>query len=70
MGYGWVKCSGERSHALSVATAPVGSSRRDFPVVLLPLRDGLDVASSSEEESIIVVVIGGLVFRLVCLLVV
>ena len=47
-----------------MATAPVGSSRRDFPVVLLPLRDGLDGASSSEEESI-VVVIGGLVFRLV-----
>lgn len=27
-----MKCSGERSHAFKVATAPAGSSRLDFPV--------------------------------------
>lgn len=36
-----MKCSGESSHALSVATAPVGSSRRDLPFGFL--------GSSSDE---------------------
>ena len=45
VGYGCVKCSGDNSHALSVATAPVGSSRRDFPDRL-----GLPASSSSSPE--------------------
>jgi len=32
VGYGCVKCSGDRSHDFKVATAPEGSSRLDFPV--------------------------------------
>ena len=36
-----MKCSGDKSHALRVATAPVGSSRRDLPFGFL--------GSSSDE---------------------
>ncbi len=43
-----MKCSGERSQALRMVTAPAGSSRRDFPVgPLPPPEEGL---SSSEAE--------------------
>lgn len=42
-----MKCSGERSQALRMVTAPAGSSRRDFPVGPLPPPEGL---SSSEAE--------------------
>lgn len=41
-----MKCSGERSQALRVATAPEGSSRRDFPV----LEPFLPPSSSSSSD--------------------
>ena len=46
VGYGWVKCSGLRSHDFNVATAPLGNSRRD-----LPLDPGPPMSSSSSSSS-------------------
>ena len=46
-----MKCSGDSSHALRVATAPVGSSRRDLPFGFL--------GSSSDEYIFGCVVVDG-----------
>ncbi len=43
-----MKCSGERSHALRVATAPAGNSLRDLPVPFLELAV-LPLGSSPSE---------------------